>query len=233
MNEQDSWAICRIFKKTSSMAQRALSHSWVSPSLPATTMAADILSHHAHCTQFSSENMSCTAENGSSIDFCCNNDLQQVSATSFSALDIHSYKPISPAACKPSLFPIPNAGDLQNSSMLFPLEVPGSSPGLLNLPLGSNSIDFEGPQQQFSAFSINLSEDLQGNIQAGDEDTGFRRSPSAGQADYNPCGNIRSIGFPFSLPSNIADSWKPKLPWDSPPCPSEMSTSYSTNKDYT
>ncbi|GJU73313.1 FEZ-like protein [Tanacetum coccineum] len=26
----DAWAICRIFKKTSSMAQRALSHSWVS-----------------------------------------------------------------------------------------------------------------------------------------------------------------------------------------------------------
>ncbi|KAF5479180.1 hypothetical protein F2P56_000027 [Juglans regia] len=26
----DSWAICRIFKKTNSMAQRALSHSWVS-----------------------------------------------------------------------------------------------------------------------------------------------------------------------------------------------------------
>ncbi|CAI0448062.1 unnamed protein product [Linum tenue] len=30
---QDAWAICRIFKKTSSTAQRALSQSWVSPSL--------------------------------------------------------------------------------------------------------------------------------------------------------------------------------------------------------
>lgn len=30
-NVQDSWAICRIFKKSNSTAQRALSHSWVSP----------------------------------------------------------------------------------------------------------------------------------------------------------------------------------------------------------
>ncbi|WKA04626.1 hypothetical protein VitviT2T_022642 [Vitis vinifera] len=228
----DSWAICRIFKKTNSMAQRALSHSWVSPPFPATAMTADILSHGAHCTQFSSENISCTTENGSSIDLCCNNDLQQASPASFSALDIPSYKAINPAACKPSMFPIPNAGDLQNSSMFLPLEVPGSSPGLLNLPLGSDSIDFGGPQQQFNGFSISLPEDLQGNIHTGEEDTGFRKSASAGQAN-NPCGNIRSIGFPFSLPSNVADPWKLNLPWDSPPCPSEMSTSYSTNKGYT
>ncbi|KAL6324879.1 hypothetical protein AAG906_019787 [Vitis piasezkii] len=228
----DSWAICRIFKKTNSMAQRALSHSWVSPPFPATAMTADILSHGAHCTQFSSENISCTTENGSSIDLCCNNDLQQASPASFSALDIPSYKAINPAACKPSMFPIPNAGDLQNSSMFLPLEVPGSSPGLLNLPLGSDSIDFGGPQQQFNGFSISLPEELQGNIHTGEEDTGFRKSASAGQAN-NPCGNIRSIGFPFSLPSNVADPWKLNLPWDSPPCPSEMSTSYSTNKGYT
>ncbi|CBI22222.3 unnamed protein product, partial [Vitis vinifera] len=192
----DSWAICRIFKKTNSMAQRALSHSWVSPPFPATAMTADILSHGAHCTQFSSENISCTTENGSSIDLCCNNDLQQASPASFSALDIPSYKAINPAACKPSI------------------------------------IDFGGPQQQFNGFSISLPEDLQGNIHTGEEDTGFRKSASAGQAN-NPCGNIRSIGFPFSLPSNVADPWKLNLPWDSPPCPSEMSTSYSTNKGYT
>ena len=34
--KQDSWTICRIFKKTSSMAQRALSHSW-GPPMPAAT----------------------------------------------------------------------------------------------------------------------------------------------------------------------------------------------------
>ncbi|XP_074564659.1 uncharacterized protein LOC141821177 [Curcuma longa] len=33
----DSWAICRIFKKINSVAQRTLSHSWVSPEATTTT----------------------------------------------------------------------------------------------------------------------------------------------------------------------------------------------------
>ena len=40
LNMQESWAICRIFKKTNATAQRALSHSWVSP-LPETTTTSD------------------------------------------------------------------------------------------------------------------------------------------------------------------------------------------------
>ncbi|KAG8366343.1 hypothetical protein BUALT_Bualt17G0070000 [Buddleja alternifolia] len=41
---------------------------------------------------------------------------------------------------------------------------------------------------------------------------------------------IRSLmGFPYNLPIN--DAWKSNLVmWDSSPCPSELSTSYSTNK---
>ncbi|XP_024992248.1 putative NAC domain-containing protein 94 [Cynara cardunculus var. scolymus] len=43
----DSWAICRIFKKASSTAQRTLSHSWVSPILPETTSSDhNILTQH-------------------------------------------------------------------------------------------------------------------------------------------------------------------------------------------
>ncbi|KAK9741113.1 hypothetical protein RND81_03G082700 [Saponaria officinalis] len=40
----DSWAICRIFKKTNSMAQRALSHSWISP-FPEINPISDLFSH--------------------------------------------------------------------------------------------------------------------------------------------------------------------------------------------
>ena len=182
------------------MAQRGLSHSWVSPPLPPTAMTADL--------QFSSENISCTTENGSSpsIDLCCNND-----SGSFLAMDIPSYKTINPPVCKSSLFSIPNPGVLHNSSMFLPLEIPEPSPGFLNLPLSSDGIDFGGPQQQqqINGFSISLPEDLQGNFQTGEEG---RQS-----------NNTRSFGFPFSLPN---------LPWESPPCPSEMSTSYSTNKGY-
>jgi hypothetical protein len=95
----------------------------------------------------------------------------------------------------------------------------------------SESTGYEGSQQQFNGFSINLLQEMQGDIGTGDE-TGLRKNPSSIQ-DNNLLGTIRSIGFPFSLPSNLPDAWKSNLPWDSPSCPSEMSTTYSTNKCHT
>ncbi|KAJ6753158.1 PROTEIN CUP-SHAPED COTYLEDON 2-RELATED [Salix koriyanagi] len=233
----DAWAICRIFKKTNSMAQRALSQSWVSPILPETSAASD----WAHCTQFSSENMSCTTEIGSNFHLGSNNDFQQASPASLSVLDIPSYKPmINPIAHTSYLFPVSN-GDLPNNFLFSPLEISGPvkstdvAPSMLLNPsmMGeagktSGSIEYEGSQQQFNGFSINLLQEMQGNIGAGDE-TGLRKDPSSIQ-DNNLLGTLRSIGFPFSLPSNLPGAWKSNLPWDSPSCPSEMSTTYSTNK---
>ncbi|KAJ6734694.1 PROTEIN CUP-SHAPED COTYLEDON 2-RELATED [Salix purpurea] len=232
----DAWAICRIFKKTNSMAQRALSHSWVSPILPETAA-----SDWAHCTQFSSENMSCTTEIGSNFHLGSNNDYQQASPASLSVLDIPSYKPmINPIAHTSYLFPVSN-GDLPNNFLFSPLEISGpvkstdDAPSMLLNPsmMGeagktSVSIEYEGSQQQFNGFSINLLQEMQGNIGTGDE-TGLRKDPSSIQ-DNNLLGTLRSIGFPFSLPSNLPGAWKSNLPWDSSSCPSEMSTTYSTNK---
>ena len=96
------------------MAQRAFSHSWVSP-LPE-TLVSDMFTQGTNCTQFSSENISCATEIGSAIQFCSTNDLQQAPTSSFSAFDIPSYKPINPTVYKPSLFPASN-GDLQNSKL--------------------------------------------------------------------------------------------------------------------
>lgn len=42
---QEAWAICRIFKKPNSNAQRALSQSWISPVSHNTTTAAAAASH--------------------------------------------------------------------------------------------------------------------------------------------------------------------------------------------
>ncbi|KAF9663725.1 hypothetical protein SADUNF_Sadunf17G0081900 [Salix dunnii] len=235
----DAWAICRIFKKTNSMAQRALSHSWVSPILPETT-ASDFLSQGAHCTQFRSENMSCTTEIGSNFHLGSNNDFQQASPASLSVLDIPSYRPINPIAHTSYLFPVSN-GDLPNNFLFSPPEISGpikstdDAPSMLLNPalMGeasktSESIEYEGSQQQFNGFSINLLQEMQGNIGTGDE-TGLRQDPSSIQ-DNNLLGTIRSIAFPFSLPPNLPQAWKSNLPWDSPSCPSEMSTTYSTNK---
>lgn len=60
---------------------------------------------------------------------------------------------------------------------------------------------------------------------------GFRKNHSTTTTTniHNVWENMRSMGFPFSLPAAGQDSWKGNLPWDSPSCPSEISsTGYST-----
>ncbi|GFY82997.1 NAC (No Apical Meristem) domain transcriptional regulator superfamily protein [Actinidia rufa] len=149
----DSWAICRIFKKTNSMAQRALSHSWVSP-IPETT-ASDIFS--------------CTTETGSPIQLCTNNDIL-ISTSGFSALDIPSYKPINPTVHKNISF---HRSKWRRSSQLHvltyrnprPCHVFNLSPTLIGEASNtSESIDLEGSQQHFDSFSIGSPQDIQGNI---------------------------------------------------------------------
>ncbi|KAJ0100229.1 hypothetical protein Patl1_21918 [Pistacia atlantica] len=204
----------------------------------------DILNQGPHCTHFSPENVSCTTEIGSVIQLSGNTDLQQASSASFSAFDIPSYKPLNPSFYKPSLFPA-SSGDIPNHFMFSPPEISGpakctvdASSMLLNPALlsdvskGSENIDFEGSQQQVKGFSISMPQEMQGSMIPGEDESGSRRNIN-GTQENSQWGSIRSIGFPFSLPSNLPEAWKPNLPWDSPPCPSEMSTTYSTNNCYT
>lgn len=125
---QDSWAICRIFKKTNSSAhQRAISHhSWVSHTFPETNIFQDNmlgsskLGAQTTTTEFSGNNI----------------DIPQTTATStISPIDYYannSYKTLNPSmACnfKPfhQYFPISNAGDYFNPSFTFsPLESPAA-----------------------------------------------------------------------------------------------------------
>ncbi|XP_022751921.1 NAC domain-containing protein 71-like [Durio zibethinus] len=235
----DAWAICRIFKKTNSIAQRALSHSWIS-SFPETA-ASDIIYQGAPCTQFNSENISCTTEIGSAIQLCSNGELKEGSTASFFALDIPSYKSFNTTVQRPSPFPASN-GDLHNNCMFSQLDMTGSpkctvdaasillSPHLItDVTKASESIDFGGQQQQYSGFLISWPQDMQGNAGVGENEEGTRNATP----EDNHWGTIQSMGFPFSLSPNVPDSWKPNLPWDSPQCPSEISTTYSTNKCHT
>ncbi|XP_043705768.1 protein FEZ-like isoform X2 [Telopea speciosissima] len=240
----DSWAICRIFKKTNSMAQRALSHSWVSP-LPETT-GPDILTQDTHCTQFSSENISFTTEAGSAVQFSSYNDSQQSTTTSLSLPDISLYKPIYQPVCRTSILPISNA-DLPAGFMFTPHETPSParctidvasmlfnlSPALLSdVSKDSESIDYCGSQQQCNGFSVTLPQELQGNMGSSVVETCLRKNSNVSPAS-NQLGTVRSIGVPFSLPPNLPDAWKTNSPWDYPSCPSDMSTNLSTNKCYT
>ena len=247
---QDSWAICRIFKKTNSMAQRALSHShsWVSP-LPEST-TSDILGQVGRCAdhQFGSENTSSMAAKPSSgVQFCFTDDLQQTSSTSFSPIHVPLYKPINPIPVKPSHLSTAMA-DLHTSFLLTQLGTSGPvtptidvSSMLLNMPssmLGdlskaSDGIDFIGQDQLCNGFPVILPQDIQSNVCSGEE-AALLKNLHVTHGDYHDqWESVRAIGFPFSLPLSMAESWKPNMLWDSSPSPSEMSTSYSTNKCYT
>ncbi|KAK1383643.1 NAC domain-containing protein [Heracleum sosnowskyi] len=232
----DSWAICRIFKKANSMAQRALTHSWVSPLSGNTT--PDIFSNS---TQFSPENLSCMTQNGSVIQLC--HDLQQNSTTSFSNLDILSYRPINSASFyKPYSLEVPN-GDLNNG---FALSPPNTSPPSTQSTVDVTSMFFDvsptivvdgdkstegihygGPQQRFNNFSESSPEDMQGNIGTCEVDADSTKNHIR-KHGANQCDNMQPIGFPFSLSSSLADTWKRNMQWDST-SPSEMSTTYSEN----
>ncbi|PON57587.1 NAC domain containing protein [Parasponia andersonii] len=258
----DSWAICRIFKKTNSSAQRALSQSWVShlPDQPNST------------TQFSSEtsnSMSITTKTSSSQTQFCNrtiaaikdirNSSNNTSSTSmiFSPVDFASYKAYQNANTSIS------SGDFSPASFLFssPTENNFSPSMLLNMSssvLGDHNhfsskashhdhdqgVDlFSGISQDqcnsnINGYSMTLPyELLQGNI------LGNISSIGTSTTDQDQTWEaVRSLGFnPFSslplppLNTAMVDPWKPSLLWDSSsPCPTEMSTKFTSgNKCYT
>ncbi|CAJ1932088.1 unnamed protein product [Sphenostylis stenocarpa] len=119
----ESWAICRIFKKTNSTAQRALSHSWVS-SLPERRTSDHILTKVQDSTQFCSDNMSLSKKTTLASQYCTNNyndaqPLTPYSSSTLCPLGVASYKSIiNPLLYKAfDHFPISN-GDL-STSLLF------------------------------------------------------------------------------------------------------------------
>lgn len=188
---QDSWAICRIFKKTNSTAQRALSHSFVSP-LPetSTTSDHDISNKGSNNAQFSSDSISILTTSNSSIHFNHENFDHHIVQQPVSPLDHFStsYKPlINPkmAATKPSPHhQLPMTGDL-TSFIFSPLELssPPAKPTvdlssmLLNMSSasmlgdygtrsGSEGIDFGASQNHQCDHGFSMSfpvHDLQGN----------------------------------------------------------------------
>lgn len=116
------------------------------------------------------------------------------------------------------------------SSML--LNMPSSMLGDFGTRAIADSIDHYGgvPQEHnCNGFSINL---LQDHMQGEHANGLIMKNPNLMHSTDEQWETVRSIGFPFSLPSN-ADAWKPNLVWDSSPCPSELSTSFSTTKSYT
>ncbi|XP_009600694.1 putative NAC domain-containing protein 94 [Nicotiana tomentosiformis] len=224
----DSWAICRIFKKTNSIANRALSYPWINP---LSDVASPEVFNQSTTVHFSAENISSLTETGSLLHLSSTNDLLQ------GASNVPSYKTLNTMVSRPSFLSSPST-EVPCNFMFSSPEVSmffNTPPALKNADIKtSETIDFEGSNQQMNSFSISSSQEMQRSIGMEDDEAGLRSNQDSTNDNTTQWENIRSIGFPFSLTTSLADEWKPSLSWDSPSCPSEISTTYdSTNKCYT
>lgn len=190
---QEAWAICRIFKKANSSTQRALSHSWISPSFDQTTTTTSDRAINP-LNNFHNFNSS-------------NTPLLQSSIASFSPMHFPEVYQMENGG-KPHYKINPEANPINDASSLL-LEMSTSI-------FGVEKSDFNALINEhcngFSAAAANMQQNV---LQVKDDHN---------VVDDHEWGVIRS--YPMSL----TEAWK----WDSSsPCPSELSTCYSTNNCYT
>lgn len=239
-NMQESWAICRIFKKTNSTAQRALSHSWVS-SLPE-TRTSNMLTKNQEITHFCS-NMSLTKNTLANHFYTNNNDSQNFD------VDVTPYKSIISPLLHKAFHHLPISNEDLNTSLIFssssPLETCNTnnniiskstmdvSSMLLNMPPSSMLGDFNkscdevtttnfmngGLQEQFSDYSLPFGNHYDNNALV--------------KVPYNVNVNVPRIDEQELMNFNIGDAWKSNLLWDTSFCPFDVPSSYSTTKCYT
>lgn len=205
---QDSWAICRIFKKTNSTAQRALSLSSIPPLSETNTSDAFTKNDTFFPTKTtlpSSETHQSSISNTYPFDFVasCNPFNTQITSK-FSHLPIlaEPTNTTEPATCRVDL-----------SSIL--LNMSSSVLGDFGIK-PTDTLDLHAQQQFMSNYPQTLSHEMQA---VGDQ-----------------FGAIRStVGCPnLSLPLSMSDLGKSSFIWDSSSsCPSEVSTSLSTTNCYT
>lgn len=212
------------------MAQRALSQYWVPPPPENTESELYSVSQTMNANQFTPENISCTTEAGSSIQFNYNNGFQQqTSGINYSPLDVTTYN-------KPNNLMNPRSyPDISASFMFSTSEIPVSSmllnlsPAILEeLDKSNTSIDF-GQPQQYNGFAVDLPTELNSHLVSEGEEN---KSTSAVIINTNQWGTMKTVNFPFSLSPNISEEWKLNLPLDSSTCLSDISTGFSANKCY-
>uniref|UniRef100_A0A0D3FAF7 NAC domain-containing protein n=2 Tax=Oryza TaxID=4527 RepID=A0A0D3FAF7_9ORYZ len=222
----DSWAICRIFKKTNSTAQRALSHSWVSPPLSSTNEACTApVSQTTQRSQRISDNTSSVMTDviSSTIQFTgssylpstvpsCHNPLSMIDSNSRPDASVPLPSPVAEHQTMGILSAIPldiTAG-IDIASMVFN----ASSFTLPNMDRMTANIEFGQPQKCNSSSSMTNRcvvdmPDVANNINSGP----------------------RSINF--NLQGTLSDDWRMTLPWESLPCTTEVSTNFQSTKCYT
>ncbi|XP_022151217.1 protein FEZ-like [Momordica charantia] len=228
----DSWAICRIFKKTNSTAaQRALCLSSSSiPPLSEINPSNNALTKDDTFFFTSKTNLP-----PSNNPFSFPNETHQssISNTAYPFDFIASCKPFNPQITNrvlshhlPNFFAGPITTEPEKSRSVdlssILLNMSSSVLGDFGIVKPTDTIDFH-TQQQFITSSSNydpqsLSHEM---MQSAGDQFGAIRSSS-------------TVGYPLNLPLNLSDSGKSSFVWDSSSsCPSEVSTSLSTTNCYT
>ncbi|XP_051145374.1 putative NAC domain-containing protein 94 [Andrographis paniculata] len=213
----EAWAICRIFKKASSTTQRAVSQSWISPAI-FDTPTSDIMNlPPVNSIHLSSSNITMA---NLQFDFC-NGVEQQSSMASFSPLSFPLNKPVHHMESKLSQVSesAPKYGTSDASSVLLDM-----SNSIFEDYNGKGCSEDEDPSTLHQQCNGLISTIVTGNVQV--------EIPPGNVAQFNePWGSIRPVGYTYNTPlMSLPEAWKTGFLWDSSPCPSELSTNYTSNK---
>ncbi|KAJ1289662.1 hypothetical protein BS78_02G181700 [Paspalum vaginatum] len=232
----DAWAICRIFKKPSSVAHRVLCNSWGSQSIATTEPELLSALQSIQASHFALESSYCSANQFNSLQ-CLHGPQQQQTNSS---QDRSSCKVIT-FNLSPSL---PSEKGIHSSSIILPFETQsqqksgiksvllGMTPGILN------SVNEAKPNTEFrqlepsNEYVLDWETGISGGIGNCDDGPYTRKSVN-GYTSVNECGIPRKVKFPFDLGVEWPDDWTSNMPCDSLPCPpppAEMSNSNCTEK---
>ncbi|XP_062192002.1 protein FEZ-like [Phragmites australis] len=208
----DSWTICRIFKKTSSMAQRALSHTWGPPFPGATEAEMFSALQSVQASDFALESSSCSlqvAPPATASQFTSRHGLQsqqQQQKVNNPSLEGSSCKLIN-FTCSPSLEP-------QNCPIIYPFEAQTSQKTAGAVPLFFSA----QPDHQLSGFVVDSSADVNGGIgTTGKPGNSFGMNNSEWEA-------VGRINFPFDLGTDSSEEWRCNILWESFLSPAAVQT---------
>ena len=216
--KQDSWTICRIFKKTSSMAQRALSHTW-GPPLPGATEAEMFSAFQSvQASEFALESSSCSLQvsppppaNQLTSRHGLQGQQQQQNKVNNPSLDGSSCKLIN-FNCSQSLEP-------QNFPITFPFEVQTSQKTTAAAPMF-----FSTQPDHLGGFVVDSSADVNGGIGSRSQDSSTRKPGNGFSMNNSDWEAVGRINFPFDLGADSSEDWRFNIPWESFLSPAAVQT---------
>ncbi|KAG8072394.1 hypothetical protein GUJ93_ZPchr0006g44832 [Zizania palustris] len=224
----DSWAICRIFKKTNSTAQRALSHSWVSPPMSSMNEA-----YTAPVSQIAQRSRHISDNTSSVMTDVISSTIQFTGSSYLSSTVPSCHNPLGmiDSSSKPDASIVLSTQVAEHQTMGILSAIP------LDIPAG---IDIASMVFNTPSFTLPNIDRVTANIEFGQpQKCNSSRSSSMtnGRVVDMPdvASNINSVprSINFSLQGTLSDDWRMTLPWESLPCTTEGTTNFQSTKCYT